>query len=486
MKFKSLFLFTLSLAVLLASCSSDEPDIPVYVAEMTSFGFYVEDNEGVIVEDYVVSSITQTSISILLPEEVNKSRLVARFTVSENDVVKVENVVQQSGVTANNFTGPVDYIVSEGTANKKYTVTIGKAPAYVWTALPSVDEEFSSLIMKVSPAGIPYIAYKMKREESANEALGVMTLKDGVWTSLGQPSEGRVDSYYDIAFKSDDLPVVSYLDFTPPIDRKASVKSWNGTTWSAVGNNLATTNRVSHLAMNYVNDNKLMLFARYELNDNVFPRRALSVNSFENGVWTHNAAIPGRTSDLVASLLVAERLGDAIYLGAHNSVSPNTISVYKYENNSWSTLIDKWTDKNATGINLRDFEITVDRDGNVYAALVDDSSEGVAKYRVIRCDAKTNEISSVGSYLPGASGGLFNFDLAVSPLGVPYLFYRNESLFPTVVSLDEDTQDWTTPNILETNDADNLSIGFTPDGKAYLAYTKNRQIYSYKYDAPGQ
>ncbi|WP_294079080.1 hypothetical protein [Proteiniphilum sp. UBA5384] len=484
MKLKS-FLFTLSVAILLASCSSDEPDAPVYVAEMTSFGFYAEDNGDIIVQDYIASSIGP-SISILLPEDVDKTALVARFTVSENDVVKVGTVVQQSGVTVNDFTGPVDYIVSEGTANVKYTITVGKAPEFVWTSLPAVEEDFSSLIMDVSPTGVPYIVYKMKRDESDEEALGVMTLKDGAWTSLGQPSEGRVDSYYDIAFTSDNLPVVSYLDFTSPIDRKASVKSWNGTTWSAVGSNLATTNRVSHLAMNYATDNKLMVFARYELNDNVFPRRALTVNSLEGGTWIHNAKITGRTDDLIPSLVRAERLGNALYLGAHNSVTPNTISIYKYENGNWTTLVDKWTDENATGINVRDFEMAVDKDGNVYAALADNSSEGVYKYRVIKWEADTKQISSVGSYLPGASGGLFDFDLALSPLGVPYLFYRNESLFPTVVSLDKDTQDWTTPNILEASEGDNLSIGFAPDGKAYAVYTKNRTLYSYKYDAPGQ
>jgi hypothetical protein len=185
-------------------------------------------------------------------------------------------------------------------------------------------------------------------------------------------------------------------------------------------------------------------------------------------------------------LLVSQKLGDAIYLGVFNAVSPNTISVYKYENNNWTAIIDKWADEGAPSFTLRDFDIAVDREGNVFAAFADNSSEGVLKHRVIRCDAETKEISSVGSYLGGASGGLFNFDLALSPLGVPYLFYRNESLFPVVVSLDKDTQDWTAPNILETAEADNLSIEFTPNGKAYIVYTKGNAIYSYKYDAPGQ
>ena len=38
--------------------------------------------------------------------------------------------------------------------------------------------------------------------------------------------------------------------------------------------------------------------------------------------------------------------------------------------------------------------------------------EGEAKHRVLKYDAETKNISDVGNPLEGASGGLFNFDLA--------------------------------------------------------------------------
>lgn len=254
MKFKHAILTAgILLAGFLASCSNDEPEPIVYEAAMTSFGFYVEDNEGVILQDYVVSAVTQSTINILLPEEVDKSSLVARFTVSANDEVKVGNVLQQSGVTANDFTVPVDYFVSEGTANVKYTVTVGKAPAYVWTALPAVTSDSAvSIVMKVSPAGTPYIAYKMDRESSADEALGAMVLKDGAWSLLGKVSQGRVGSYMDMTFNTAGMPVVSYADYTNKIAQQASVKALNGTSWSFVGDTAATTNKISYNTLNYV------------------------------------------------------------------------------------------------------------------------------------------------------------------------------------------------------------------------------------------
>lgn len=487
MKLKSLFLSAgILLAGLLASCSNDEPEVIVYEAKMTSFGFYVEDNEGLIVQDYEISPVTQTNITVLIPEEVDKSKLVARFTVTENDEVKVGNVAQQSGVTVNDFTVPVDYFVSEGTTNVKYTVTVGKAPAYVWTALPAVPNDSAvSIVMKVSPAGTPYIAYKMDREASADEALGVLVLKDGAWSSLGKVSEGRVGSYMDIAFNAAGMPAVSYVDYTNKISQQASVKALSGTKWSFVGDTAATTNRISYHTINYVN-NQLMLLATYDASDNVLSRRELSVNTYANGAWTKNATIPGRSSNLVAYLEVSEVKDDALYLGVYNAVSPNSISVYKYANNNWTTLLDKWSDEKATAISLRDFDIAVDQKGDVYVAFSDNSNDGVEKSRVIKVDAETKKVTPVGNPITAATGSSLKFDLALSPLGVPYLFYRNEAKFPTVVSLDKDTQDWTAPHVLEANEADDLYLGFAPDGKAYLAYTKSRRIFSYKYDAPGQ
>lgn len=487
MKTRSLFfLVAVLIAGVFISCDSSDPEIIEYEAKMTSFGFYAEDNEGVIFQDYVVSEITGTSISILMPEDVDKSELVARFTVTDNDIVKVGEVTQQSGVSVNNFTIPVDYIVSEVTANVKYTVTIGKAPDYVWTPIPSVVTDSAvALIMKVSPAGVPHIVYKRDRELSDDEGLGVLAFKDGNWMSLGgQVSEGRVNTNFDITFKSNDHPTVSYTDYTNTTSQMASVKSYNGTAWSFVGGAEATTAQVTYNALEYVNDNKLMLFAMFDGRTGPLVRRELSVNIFEGGSWATNSTISGRPSEHRGWLVTSAKLGEVVYVGAHNAVNPNSVSVYKYENNTWTTLLDAWKDDNATGISTRDFDIDVDNDGNVYVVFADDSSEGVAKHRVIRYDAETKKVTNVGNYIEGASGGLFNFDLAVSPLGVPYLFYRNGSLFPSVVSLDKDTQDWTLPTVLETAEADDLSIDFGPDGKAYIAYTKDNKIFTYKYDAP--
>src|SRR5690625_1784098 len=105
---KFILLFFMMAGLFLA-CEKDdnEPD-PVYEPEMLSFGFYVEDNPGVILEDYVVEDIQDNRIMILMPAEVDRSELIARFTTTENAVVEVDGEVQVSGTTKNDFTVPVD------------------------------------------------------------------------------------------------------------------------------------------------------------------------------------------------------------------------------------------------------------------------------------------------------------------------------------------------------------------------------------------
>jgi len=64
-------------------------------------------------------------ITVIVPVGTDVTNLVATFTASERATLKVGSVVQQSGVTANNFTTPVDYVVAaEDGATIKYRVTV--------------------------------------------------------------------------------------------------------------------------------------------------------------------------------------------------------------------------------------------------------------------------------------------------------------------------------------------------------------------------
>jgi hypothetical protein len=193
----------------------------------------------------------------------------------------------------------------------------------------------------------------------------------------------------------------------------------------------------------------------------------------------------GRSSDQVTYLQVAKLKNGSLYLGIFNAISPNSLSLYKFTNGTWTTLLDKWKDAASTAMNLRDFDMDVDAKGNVYLAFVDNSSDGATlKQRVILYSADKGTVSSVGNPIIGASGGLFNFDFAVSPVGTPFLFYRNQNRYPAISYFDEESQEWTEPHVFAPVEADNLSLDFTPDGYAFASYLLNRKLLVFKYAEP--
>lgn len=475
-------------ALILLSCTREatlEQRKPTDKVAMVSFGFYKDDNPDMILKDYVITNLKSGSNTIFLPEEVEKSKLKARFTVSDGNVVKVGNVIQQSGQTQNDFSIPVDYFISGKDYNAKYTITIGKS--FIWNPVSfTYNDSAVDINMKINPVtGEPYIMYYESRASSTEQGASMVAYQEGQWKSLGKISDGRTASNIDFTFNSNGVPYASFVDYTATVAQAATVKKFNsGTSWDLVGNKGLTTTRVTYNTLTFNTDAKLMLVTMMDA-AGVLARREAGVSIFENNAWTTNGKITGRPSNLVSWYLTAKTKNGITYLGVINSGAPQTISVYKYENNIWTTLVEQWRDPNATLIHVSgDFDIEADDDGNVYIALADNSNTAVYQHRVVKYSAATKTLSPIGSYIAGASGGSFDFDLAISPLGTPYFFYRASTNYPSLVYLDKETQDWTAPHVFETETATDLNLDFAPNGNAYAAYLKGRKIFVHQYVAP--
>lgn len=72
----------------------------------------------------------EKTITLTVPNATTVTALVATFANSEDSTVKVGEVAQESGVTANDFTNAVEYVVTaEDTTTATYTVTVTIATA---------------------------------------------------------------------------------------------------------------------------------------------------------------------------------------------------------------------------------------------------------------------------------------------------------------------------------------------------------------------
>jgi len=77
------------------------------------------------VDPAITGVITGTNIKVIVPKATDFTTLVAVFEASADAVVKVGDNVQISGITQNDFTNPISYVVtSESGVSKTYIVTV--------------------------------------------------------------------------------------------------------------------------------------------------------------------------------------------------------------------------------------------------------------------------------------------------------------------------------------------------------------------------
>ena len=490
---KNLFAI-LALTVVFVSCNNEDDAIVYGPVGLQSFGFYAEDNEGVLFQDYVVLDSTSTALTVFLPEEADKSQLVARFTTTPDDVVTVNGVEQESGVTANDFSSPVDYILTEGTNNVRITVTVTTAPAFVWSELPAFDADtVGSLVMKVNPVdGLPYMLYKKNYIASADEKAGVVKYNAGTWEFVGGEagaSEGQIGTYFDINFDESGKPAIVFADYTAATAQQSTAMSFDGTAWTVLGSKGFTADKVTYTAIVKAPKASWMTFSMFDGRSGPLARRALSWSNFDNGSWTADLTLPGRAESLNAYMPKTKVVGDSLFLGIFNAglkPIPNSISLYKYVDGNWSVLVDQYIPDGSTNINLRDFDMEVTKDGKIFVLTGANSNDAAGFYKptLTLFDPEMEMWIPVGTPINIDLGTVRYMDLALSPYGVPSIAYKNELGYASVVEFDLETMDWKEAVTLDDVEIDDIYLDFAPNGVGYVATEVEGTIHLYKFDAP--
>ena len=118
MKKSIYFLFAVITVIAFSGCSTDAPGIDKAITEFRFIEF----------ETPVIAEIDGTSINITLPYGTDVSSLFAVFNTTGVSVT-VDGVEQISGITANDFSSPLTYIVTaEDGSTVEYTVTVTFTP----------------------------------------------------------------------------------------------------------------------------------------------------------------------------------------------------------------------------------------------------------------------------------------------------------------------------------------------------------------------
>lgn len=477
-------LFSLAVASsLLFSCSKDnDPKVEPAEVGITSFGFYKDDNDGVLFEDFVIENIssTETAISIDLPAETDLTALVARFTTTDGDAVKVGATIQQSGTTSNDFTASVEYLVSEKETNKIYTINIGKMAAAVWSTLSTYSENpASDISLRINPlTGVPYIGYISYNSDTSLRRLNLIGYQ-GSWTRVGAANFSDTRTYtLDLVFNNTGTPYISFID-TPGGVKEASVMAYQSGSWSYVGGGSYSGLKSSLSALSIDSNNNLYGFYLNDVTGSE-DRRGVFLKVNEQGSW-QDLPINGRSG--ASRFIVTKQVNDAIYLSVLDFGDLQSVSVYKYENNQWEILADKMKDSPENTISYYNIAMDVDSKGNVYMAYAENTGEGTElQLKVKMYNSETKSWTTLGDMIPTTETR--DFDIAVNNYGTPMLLYKNAAENPTFVIFDDEVNNWSSAITLSADIADDLNIEVAPNGVAYASYLVGYDVYLFKYDSP--
>lgn len=474
------FLCAAAIAALtaLVSCKKENED-PVIVPdpELTSFKFELANNPEAISSD-IEGVISGDAVTVSMMKAADKSRLVATFTANEGDVVKVGDVVQVSGKTVNDFTNPVDYIVtnSDGSKSALYSVSItsvnGKLePLVTYSSLPVSDA-----VLRVNPDNkAPYLAFKEKSvtgsESASADKLTVVNFSDGAWNLVGSAgfSNKVASSHFDFDVDSKGGLYVAYAD-NEASPKSAKVMGYSGGSWSLVGSGAANNFMAQNLSLAALSDNNLVLLQKCNSKSDPFKRNDLVVSLY-NGSWNSNTVL-----DITSMAAVKTcKAGGAAYALVIRRGSPCPFDVLKYENGTWTALRTNFLRDGASNTGNFVYDITACEDGTVLALTADDAlNNGEYRFIVEKYSSVTGTWSVVGGdYYPYVhSNKNDEARIAVAPDGTPYLLYydcTNKTL--RLTWFDSDTKQWAEPVVVATEALSSPCIAFAASGVGYIAFT---------------
>ena len=508
LRMKYLFMSTvvcLAMAFLVSSCSDDSnfssPQIDA--PKMLSFGFHAEDNSGALSKDYVVDlsnistlGTSTVNIQIPMPATIDKSSLVARFTMSDGTTATVNGLTQVSKTTPNNFTAPVDYILTKGDVNVRCAVDVIKSTDMRWKALPVYETvtTFGSPVLRINPKdNTPYVAFKIRSNNDYRST--VIKYVNGAWTSVGDAAFGGqiASSYYDFSIAPDGTPYMAYsdnsiTDGTTSLPGAMSVMKYDGNAWSYVGGSAGILKAQSTYIGFAALENELVGAQQNNSAKADFARRVMVFSNYKNGTWT-NATPPSVTNEIF-TLSMANNNHVAYVLSINRGLIGGVnygYNVLKYENNEWTAMLTNAIEPNAKANSPFICGCAVSA-SNVPYIWFGDNADGTYQIRVKAYDAATDQWKTLtGNVLPLG----FEFDkhtevaMAIAGDGVPYVVYNNllDQNYPYFMYLDTETGQWSRPVRIADVAASSLHIAFSHSGVGYVSFTdgdNHVRVYAYE------
>jgi hypothetical protein len=150
-------------------------------ADILRFSFGDYDHRAAIINN------DAKTINIVTNLESSLTNLVADFVLSQGATAEIVGVDQESGITVNDFSSPVTYVVTaeDGTTTENWTVTVTK---YVRTESRMIDYDFgenNTLLSKINTVAKTISVY-VERDRNISNLVAEFALSDGAVAKIGE------------------------------------------------------------------------------------------------------------------------------------------------------------------------------------------------------------------------------------------------------------------------------------------------------------
>ena len=461
---------------------------------LLSFAFEVDKNAKDLAKT-LQGEIKGSEIGVAVPQLADVTELVATFTTGTGNKVTVNGVEQVSGVTANDFSNPVDYMVTnlDGSVNAIFSVTLNRQKGE-WTAGPTYEAVpvHAGARILVNPVDdVPIVAFKRHqpteaeaRDPEKDEKMYAIQFVDGAWKNIGEAFSDKVGSDYDFTLSPSGTPFIAFKngEASPQV---TTVMTYAGGSWSRVGENIGTA-ATSKIHLHAIADNKVVV------------SQIMSNKTFV-GVWDGSSWTTGGISALTGDprpyeIRMAGDSENAYMFSINRAKALDNVNyghnVMKFNGTEWSGLRQNSLREGATQTSIVGYDITVAPDGTVYLMTGDNAEDSENYHHRVEKYNADGTWSQVGSTIDYVLSSRCYSKIAVAPDGTVFVAYPNEGVSPKtidVVYFDAATKQWSAPVSLGNGDGieytgdPNLSFVFDSKGKGYLTWIEGSKLLMYNF-----
>ena len=462
---------------------------------LLSFSFDVEKNAEALAKT-LVGDIQGTEIGVAVPQLADITALVATFTTGAGNKVTVNGVEQESGVTVNDFSSPVDYLVTnlDGSVNALFSVTLNRQKG-TWTAGTTFDAVpvHAGARILINPVDdVPVVAFKRHqptetdaRDPEKDEKMYAMKLVDGSWEMMGEAFSDKVGSDYDFTISPSGTPFIAFKNaaLSPQV---TTVMKYADGSWSAVGENVGTA-ATSKVHLHAIADDKVVVC------------QIMSNKTFV-GLWDGSSWTTGGIDALTGNprpyeIRMAGDGANAYMFSINRAKALDNVNyghnVMKFDGTAWSGLRQNFLREGATQTSIYGYDITVAPDGTVYLVTGDDAENPTQYHHRVEKYNADGTWSQVGSTIDYVLTSRCFSKIAVAPDGTPFIAYPNEVTSPKTIEIvyfDSETKQWSAPVSLGNGDAveytgdPNLSLVFDSKGKGYVTWIEGSALLMYTFE----